>query len=86
MCATRLPNHPSDELHFAASLPKSEARQLQRQAEAGTLLRIFKGVYASPISAEELTVLVRRNWQRISGGVVPGGVVSHITCISFDLI
>lgn len=81
MRATWLSNHPSDELYFTVTMLKSEARQLQRQVEAGTLLRIFKGVYARKISADELTVLVRRNWQKISGVVVPGGVVSHISAM-----
>lgn len=62
-------------------MPKTEARQLQRKAEAGVLLRIFKGIYAPPLSPEELAVLVQRNWQGVSGVAVPGGVVSHISAM-----
>ena len=71
----------SDELYFAASMPKTEARKLQRQAAAGALLRIFKGIYAPHVSDEELAILVRRNWQGVAGVVVPGGVVSHISAM-----
>ena len=81
MRLSRLSPPLSDELLFAASMPKTEARQLQRKAEAGTLLRIFKGIYAPPLSPEELAVLVQRNWQGISGVAVPGGVVSHISAM-----
>ena len=61
MRTARLPRPISDELYFPASMSKTEARKLQRQAAAGILLRVCKGVYALPIAAEELAVLVRRN-------------------------
>ena len=79
MPAHKLPQPPADDLYFAGSLPTSEARKLQRQAEAGTLVRVCKGVYAPPLDADELAALVRRNWARIVGLVVPGGVVSHVS-------
>lgn len=81
MRTAKLPHPSTDELYFAASMPKPEARKLQRQAAAGTLQRICKGVYAPPIPADELAVLVRRNWQAVAGVVVPGGVVSHISAM-----
>ncbi|ROZ66775.1 cell filamentation protein Fic [Ramlibacter sp. WS9] len=72
---------PTDELLFAASLPSAEARNLQRQAAVGALVRVCKGVYAPQMPSEELAALVRRNWQRVAGVVVPGGVVSHISAM-----
>jgi hypothetical protein len=79
MNASKLPQPPSDELYFTGSLPASEARKLQRQAKAGTLVRVCNGVYAPPLEATELAAVVRRNWARIVGLVVPGGVVSHVS-------
>lgn len=67
-------------------MPKTDARKLQRQAAAGTLLRICKGVYAPQLSGDELAVLVRRNWQRVAGVLVPGGVVSHISAMKGGLL
>ena len=77
----RLPAPPADELLFASTVTKAEARKLQRQAEAGTLRRVVKGVYAPAVSDDELGLLVRRNWQKVVGIIVPGGVVSHISAM-----
>ena len=79
MALTKLPQPPADGLYFAGSLPPSETRKLQRQAEAGTLVRVCKGVYAPPLAPDALAALVRRNWARVVGLVVPGGVVSHVS-------
>ena len=62
-------------------MPRTEARRLQRQAEAGVLRRVVKGVYAPAVSDDELAPLVRRNWQKVAGVLVPGGVVSHRTAM-----
>lgn len=78
------PNRPSAslaDLIFSASLPTAEARALQRQAAAGTLLRVWRGIYAPVVSDEELAALVRRSWQRVAGMIVPGGVVSHVSAM-----
>jgi hypothetical protein len=85
MNASRLPA-PADELLFAASLPAAEARKLQRQAAAGGLIRVCKGVYAPAMTQEELAALVGRNWQRVAGVIVPGGVVSHISAMKGGLL
>lgn len=69
------------ELIFTAALPAAEARAVQRQAAAGAVLRVCKGVYAPRMSDEELAATVRRNWQRVAGMIVPGGVVSHISAM-----
>lgn len=70
-----------EELIFTTSLSSAKARKIQRQAEAGILLRICKGVYAPKLSADELAVLIRRSWQQIAGVIVSGGVVSHISAM-----
>lgn len=85
MSASRLPA-PAEELFLAAALPEADVRRLQRQHEAGTLVRVYKGVYATQTTAEELELLVRRNWQRVAGVVVPGGVVSHISAMRGGLV
>ena len=72
---------PAQELLFAPTLSAAQARHLQRQAAAGELIRVCKGVYAPKVSGDELAVVVRRNWQRVAGVVVPGGVVSHISAL-----
>jgi hypothetical protein len=76
---SKLPQPAPDELYFAGSMPPAEARKLQRQAQAGALARVCKGVYAPPLSPPETAALVRRHWARVVGLVVPGGVVSHIS-------
>src|SRR5262245_25661000 len=77
----RLLAPPADELLFAFAMPKAESRKLQRQAEAGTLRRVVKGVYAPAVSDDELAPLLRANWKKLAGILVPGGVVSHRTAI-----
>lgn len=72
---------PTEELLFAATLSTAQARKLQRQAATGVLNRVCKGIYAARVSEKELEALVRRNWQRVAGVVVPGGVVSHISAM-----
>lgn len=85
MKSARLPV-PVEELIFSAALSTAEVRKLQRQAVAGALIRVYKGVYAPKVSDDELAVLVRRSWQRVSGVVVPGGVVSHISAFKGGLL
>lgn len=85
MFAPRLPA-PSEELIFASALSNSGERKLQRQAEAGTLVRVYKAIYAPKAPEDELIALVRRNWQRVAGVVVPGGVVSHISAMKGGLL
>jgi hypothetical protein len=38
------------------------------------------------MTQEELAALVRRNWQRVAGVIVPGGVVSHISAMKGGLL
>lgn len=87
MSLSRLaPIRQTDELLVAASLSPAEARKLQRQAKAGALQRIYKGVYVPAGPAEEVEAVVRRQWQRIAGTVVPGAVVSHISAMGAGLL
>jgi len=79
--AARLAAPPADELLFASAMSRTEARKLQRQAEGGALRRVVRGVYAPVVPDDELASLVRRNWQKVVGVVVPGGVVSHISAM-----
>lgn len=79
-------SHPTEELIFSASLSDAEARKLQRQAANEQLSRVYSGVYATKQSEDELKTLVRRNWQRIVGVVVPGGVVSHLSAMRGGLL
>lgn len=85
MTSPRLPA-PAEELIFSAQLSSTAARKVQRQAAAGVLSRVCRGVYAAKQSEDELKALVRRNWQRVAGVVVPGGVVSHISAMRGGLL
>ena len=82
----RLPQPAANELYFAASLPTSDARKLQRQAVAGVLVRVCQGVYAAPMPADQLAQLVRRHWARVAAVAVPGGVVSHLSAMKGGIL
>lgn len=47
---------------------------------------MHKGIYAHPVSEDELAALVRRNWQRVAGLVIPGGVVSHFSAMKGGIL
>ncbi|MBU1347909.1 MAG: Fic family protein [Alphaproteobacteria bacterium] len=53
-------------------------RKVRRDHEAGRLNRIASGIYAEP-SAEPIEALVRRNWFKIVGKLVPDGVATDRT-------
>lgn len=72
----------NEELFVAATGSAADARKLQRQAQAGELVRIGRGVYVASGTAEEVKLRVRKNWQSIAGILVPGGVVSHISAMT----
>lgn len=80
------PARQTDEFLIAANLSAAAARRLQRQAQAGTLQRIYKGIYVPAGPADEVEAMVRRQWQRIAGTVVPGGVVSHTSAMGAGLL
>jgi Fic/DOC family protein len=55
----------------------SEARAIQRRAADGELVAIAQGIYVAEKNAKAQAAIVRRNWHRILGALVPGAVVSH---------
>lgn len=57
--------------------PGAEARAVQRRARAGELARIADGIYLAESDPRAQEAVVRRNWHRILGALVPGAVVSH---------
>lgn len=68
------------DLAIASSLSAAELRRIQRLVTSGTYARIHKGVYIAVGSdPADVEFTVRKNWQRIAGTIVPGGVVSHIS-------
>jgi Fic/DOC family len=76
--------HEQD-LFLLSEMSVAESRRIQRLAKDGQLLRIAKGVYLRNADKPEIELLVRQNWQRIAGKLVPGGVVSHISAISGNI-
>ena len=64
---------------------RTEARQLQRRAAAGNLLRLASGVYVLNGSPEEVEGRVARNWQALAGQLVSGAVVSHLSAFTRGL-
>jgi len=55
----------------------AEARAIQRRARAGELVRVAEGIYLREKDPEGQAAVVRRNWARILGALVPGAVVSY---------
>jgi Fic/DOC family len=70
---------------FFAGADAALARQLQRRAKAGELLRIGPGVYTLAGTDEEVRSRVRRHWQLLAGHLVPQAVVSHISALTRGL-
>lgn len=71
-----------NEILITRGAPEAEARAIQRRAKDGELVRIAEGVYTSRKDRKAQTAIVRRNWSRILGAVVPGGVVSHRSALA----
>ncbi|MET0265539.1 MAG: Fic family protein [Duganella sp.] len=75
------------EVIIVATLSPTEGRALQRRAKAGEVQRLHAGVYLVCGSThEEMEACVRRNWQRIAGAIVPGGVITHISAMTTGLL
>jgi hypothetical protein len=55
----------------------AESRAIQRRARQGELVRIAEGIYLRERDAAAQKAIVRRNWIRVLGALVPGAVVSH---------
>lgn len=58
-------------------MPDSEARAIQRRAAKDELAAIAQGIYVAERNPKAQAAIVRRNWHRILGALVPGAVVSH---------
>jgi hypothetical protein len=82
IAVSRQPQFHGD-IVLSAMLSPADARRLQRLTKAGQMLRLRSGIYImAGLSQQETTLHVQRNWQRISGAVAPGGVVSHISAMT----
>lgn len=55
----------------------ADVRAIQRRAKEGELTRIAEGVYVRERDPETQRAVVRRNWFRVLGALVPGAVVSY---------
>jgi hypothetical protein len=74
---------PVKDVIFLSRLSDAERRKVQRQAAAGELTRVYKGMYVSSEGGTaEVERRVRANWMDIGGMLIPGGVVSHISAFT----
>jgi hypothetical protein len=60
----------------------AEARAIQRKAKDGLLARVADGVYVNAKDRKAQSSIVRRNWSRILGAVVPEAVVSYKSALA----
>lgn len=56
---------------------EADARAIQRRAKEGQLVALAEGVYVKEKDPKAQATIVQRNWSRILGALVKGGVVSH---------
>lgn len=66
-----------EEVFITRGAPDAEARAIQRRAKAGELVPLAEGIYTTEKNPEAQAALVRRNWARILGSLVPDAVVSY---------
>jgi hypothetical protein len=66
-----------DEILVTRGVPDAVARAVQRQAREGAVVALAEGIYVREKDPPAQAAIVRRNWSRIVGALVPGGVVSH---------
>jgi Fic/DOC family protein len=71
-----------DEVLITRGAKDADARAIQRRAADGQLVRLAEGVYVAEKKRKGQEAIVRRNWARILGATVPGGVVSHRSALS----
>jgi hypothetical protein len=77
----------AEEVMFASD--EAGQKKLQRAAKQGALTRIMKGIYVNAVAPADLApdvvspvdLVVRRNWQKILGHILPGAVVSHLSAL-----
>lgn len=70
----RNPDGDTAEVLFSSD-DNAEARALRRRVEAGTLRRIYPGVYTRNLDSP-LEAVVLRNWAAIVGHLLPGAVLA----------
>lgn len=63
---------------FTASGDEAFDRKIRRDYEAGRLIRIASGIYLEP-SPESVENVIRRNWFKIVGKLIPDGVATDRT-------
>ena len=71
-----------EEVLITRGAPDAEARAVQRRAKEGELTPLAAGVYVGERDPEAQTAIVRRNWTRILGSLVPDAVVSYRSALS----
>jgi hypothetical protein len=71
-----------DEVLITRGTRDADARAIQRRAAEGELVRLAEGVYVAEKKRKGQEAIVRRNWARILGAVVPGGVISHRSALA----
>jgi hypothetical protein len=66
--------------YVAAQLAPAERKRVERLAKAGSLVRVYKGLYVKADGGEEeVQRRICANWALVAGVVAPGGVVSHMS-------
>lgn len=73
----QLAGPPYEEVLITRGAAEAEAKLAQRKAKDGDLVRITEGVYLREKDPKAQAQIVQRNWYRILGALVPGGVVSY---------
>lgn len=71
-----------EEIFITRGASDAEARAVQRRAKEGELIPLTEGVYTKEKNPEAQAAIVRRNWARILGSLVPEAVVSYRSAFS----
>ena len=71
----------SEELFITRGASDAEARAIQRRAKEGELTPLVEGIYTKEKNPDAQAAIVRRNWSRILGSLVPDAVVSYRSAI-----
>lgn len=79
---TQLAPTRQEEVLITRGAPLAEARAIQRKAKDGGLTRVADGIYVATKDRKAQSAIVRRNWSRILGAVVPDGVVSYRSALA----
>lgn len=66
-----------EEILITRGATDAEARAIQRRAKEGELTALAEGIYTRENEPQAQAAIVRRNWTRILGSLVPDAVVSY---------